>query len=48
VQNTVEDFKKFIEERDQETGAWRGSVHDSQSQDQVGTRGSTSPKSGAR
>jgi ribosome-associated toxin RatA of RatAB toxin-antitoxin module len=29
VQNTVEDFKKFIEERGSETGAWRGAVHDS-------------------
>ena len=27
VQNTVEDFKKFIEKRGQETGGWRGSVH---------------------
>ena len=26
VQNTVEDFKKFIESRGQETGAWRGEV----------------------
>jgi ribosome-associated toxin RatA of RatAB toxin-antitoxin module len=32
VQNTVEDFKKFIEERGQETGAWRGTVRDSRSQ----------------
>ena len=29
VQNTVEDFKEFIEERGSETGAWRGAVHDS-------------------
>jgi len=29
VQNTVEDFKKFIEKRGRETGAWRGEVHDS-------------------
>jgi uncharacterized membrane protein len=27
VENTVEDFKKFIESRGQETGAWRGEVH---------------------
>jgi uncharacterized membrane protein len=26
VQNTVEDFKKFIESRGAETGAWRGEV----------------------
>jgi len=30
VQNTVEDFKKFIESRGQETGAWRGEVHGGQ------------------
>jgi uncharacterized membrane protein len=30
VQNTVEDFKKFIEARYQETGAWRGEVHSAQ------------------
>ena len=28
VQNTVEDFKKFIEKRGRETGGWRGEVHD--------------------
>jgi hypothetical protein len=44
VQNTVEDFKKFIEERDQETGAWRGEVHGSQPQ----SRGGTAPKSRQR
>ena len=27
VQNSVEDFKKFVEERGGETGAWRGEVH---------------------
>jgi uncharacterized membrane protein len=27
VQNTVEDFKKYIESRGAETGAWRGEVH---------------------
>jgi uncharacterized membrane protein len=30
VQNSVEDFKKFIESRGQETGAWRGEVHGGQ------------------
>jgi ribosome-associated toxin RatA of RatAB toxin-antitoxin module len=29
VQETVEDFKEFIEKRGQETGGWRGEVHDS-------------------
>jgi uncharacterized membrane protein len=29
VQASVDDFKKFIESRGQETGAWRGQVHDS-------------------
>lgn len=28
VQSTVEDFKKFIESRGSETGAWRGEVDD--------------------
>jgi uncharacterized membrane protein len=32
VQNTVDDFKKFIEERGRETGAWRGEVDGSQVQ----------------
>ena len=32
VQNTVEDFKKFIEKRALETGAWRGEVHGGQKQ----------------
>jgi uncharacterized membrane protein len=32
VENTVEDFKKFIESRGAETGAWRGQVHDSRKQ----------------
>jgi ribosome-associated toxin RatA of RatAB toxin-antitoxin module len=27
VQHTVEDFKEFIEHRNQPTGAWRGEVH---------------------
>ena len=27
VQNSVEDFKQFIESRGAETGAWRGEVH---------------------
>jgi uncharacterized membrane protein len=30
VQSTVEDFKKFIEARCDETGAWRGEVHGAQ------------------
>ena len=30
VQNTVEDFKKFIETRSSETGAWRGEVRGAQ------------------
>jgi uncharacterized membrane protein len=30
VQNTVEDFKRFIEDRTTETGAWRGEVHGGQ------------------
>jgi prephenate dehydrogenase len=30
VQNTVEDFKEFIEKRVRETGAWRGEVHGGQ------------------
>jgi uncharacterized membrane protein len=30
VQSSVEEFKKFIEGRGRETGAWRGSVHDSE------------------
>jgi uncharacterized membrane protein len=32
VENTVEDFKRFIESRGQETGAWRGRVEDSRPQ----------------
>lgn len=32
VQNTLQDFKKFIEERGHETGAWRGHVVDSEKQ----------------
>ena len=27
VDKTVEDFKRFVEERGRETGAWRGEVH---------------------
>ena len=37
VENTVEDFKKFIEKRGQETGAWRGEVRDGQPQGQSGS-----------
>ena len=32
VQNTVEDFKKFIESRGAETGGWRGEVRGGQKQ----------------
>ena len=32
VQATVEDFKKFIESRDEATGSWRGEVGDSRVQ----------------
>ncbi|MDQ2640978.1 MAG: SRPBCC family protein [Pseudomonadota bacterium] len=32
VQSTVQDFKKFIESRGAETGAWRGTVDDSRVQ----------------
>jgi uncharacterized membrane protein len=32
VQHTVEDFKKFIESRGQETGEWRGEVDKSRTQ----------------
>jgi uncharacterized membrane protein len=32
VQTTLEDFKKFIEQRAVETGAWRGEVRDGQAQ----------------
>jgi hypothetical protein len=32
VQNTVEDFKQFIEARGRETGGWRGEVDDSRMQ----------------
>ena len=28
VENTLEQFKKFIEQRGRETGGWRGEVHD--------------------
>ena len=42
VQNTVEDFKKFIEKRGRETGAWRGEVHDSKTQGRGGPAGGKS------
>jgi uncharacterized membrane protein len=32
VQSSVDNFKKYIESRGAEDGAWRGSVHDSQPQ----------------
>src|SRR5687767_6846788 len=39
VQNTVEDFKEFIEQRGGETGAWRGEVHGGQKQPAGGQPG---------
>ena len=42
VQNTVEDFKKFIEKRGRETGGWRGEVHDSKTQGRGGPAGGKS------
>jgi hypothetical protein len=39
VQNTVEDFKEFIEQRGGETGAWRGEVHGGQKQPTGGQPG---------
>ena len=39
VENTVEEFKKFIESRGAETGAWRGEVHGGQQTAQGSTRG---------
>lgn len=36
VQDSVDDFKRFIERRGHETGAWRGEVHDSQTQKRSG------------
>jgi uncharacterized protein YndB with AHSA1/START domain len=40
VESSVEDFKKFIENRGQETGAWRGTVRDGEPQGAApGTRG---------
>ena len=44
VQNTLEDFKKFIEERGQETGAWRGEVHDSRVQNAPQTERRRQPR----
>ena len=40
VESSVEDFKKFIENRGEETGAWRGAVRDAEPQGAAaGTRG---------
>jgi uncharacterized membrane protein len=40
VQNTVEDFKKFMESRGgAETGAWRGEVHGGQRKDKASDSG---------
>jgi uncharacterized membrane protein len=38
VQSSVDDFKTFIEERGQETGAWRGEVRDAETQPKRGKR----------
>jgi uncharacterized membrane protein len=43
VQNTVEDFKKFIEKRGHETGGWRGEVHDSKTQGRGSPAGGKAP-----
>jgi ribosome-associated toxin RatA of RatAB toxin-antitoxin module len=56
VEHTVKDFKKFIEQRGQETGAWRGEVHEGKKQGSGGGRGGAaggtgggrSPASGSR
>jgi uncharacterized membrane protein len=45
VQETVEDFKEFIESRGAETGGWRGEVHDRRAQPSSG--GETGARSGA-
>lgn len=46
VQNTVEDFKEFIENRGAETGAWRGEVHGGQKTSPSRSGGGTPPKGG--
>ena len=38
VETTLEDFKKFIEKRGAETGAWRGEVHGGQKSGSEGTK----------
>ena len=40
VQNTVEDFKKFIENRGAETGGWRGEVRGGEKTGPTGGKGS--------
>ena len=40
VQSSVENFKKFIESRGSETGAWRGEVHGGQTTPGTGPSGS--------
>jgi ribosome-associated toxin RatA of RatAB toxin-antitoxin module len=45
VQETVEDFKEFIENRGQETGGWRGEVHDSQTMQRGDGSGRNKPGS---
>jgi len=46
VEHTVKDFKKFIEQRGQETGAWRGEVHDSQKQSSSAGSTASQPRGG--
>jgi len=47
VQNTVEDFKKYVENRGAETGAWRGEVHGGQKSPKGGNPGGN-PGGGGR
>lgn len=42
VEKTVNEFKKFLEQRGRETGGWRGEVHGGQEQDQNSSRMGTS------
>ena len=46
MQNTMEDFKKFIENRGAETGAWRGEVHGGQKQPSGGQQSGGRSSSG--
>jgi uncharacterized membrane protein len=47
VQETVEDFKEFIEQRGQETGGWRGEVHGGKTAGRDGTVPTGARTSGA-